>query len=112
MSKQSHLLHQMNAKNEAKYAYLFQKKIDMAMQLVQDAAFLAAADVFQMGPGRCDAFGVAIREYVNEIAHMMHMDQQGDREYIYTREKVDQRLHQICRDKFEPWEVRYGEETT
>lgn len=40
---------------------------------------------------------------------MMLADQQSDLEYVYTREKVDQRLRQICGDKFEPWEVRYGE---
>lgn len=109
MAKPSHLLRKVNAQSKAKYAYLFQRKIDMAMQIVQDAAFLAAADVFQMGPGRCEAFGVAIREYVNEMARMMRADQQSDPEYVYTREKVDRRLRQICGDKFEPWEVRYGE---
>lgn len=109
MSKRNYLLHQMNAKNEAKYASLFQRKISMTMQIVQDAAFLAASDVFQMGPGRCEAFGVAIRNYVNEIAKTMYDDQKGDLDYVYTREKVDQRLKQICGDKFDPWEVRYGE---
>ena len=81
----------------------------MTMQIVQDASFLAAADAFQMGPGRCEAFGVAVREYVNEMARIMRADQQNDPEYVYTREKVDRRLRQICGDKFEPWEVRYGE---
>lgn len=109
MAKPSHLLRKVDAQNEAKYAYLFQRRIDMAMQIVQDAAFLAAADVFRMGPGRCEAFGVAIREYVNEMARMMRADQQSDPEYVYTRAKVDQRLRKICGDKFEPWEVRYGE---
>lgn len=109
MSKPSHLLRKIKAQNEAKYDYLFRKKIDMAMQIVQDAAFLAAADVFQMGPGRCEAFGAAIRDYVNEIASTMCTDQEGDPEYVYTREKVDQRMRKICGDKFEPWEVRYGE---
>lgn len=84
-------------------------RYEQSMQIVQDAAFLAAADVFQMGPGRCEAFGVAVREYVNEMARIMRADQQNDPEYVYTREKVDRRLRQICGDKFEPREVRYGE---
>lgn len=109
MAKPSYLLRKVKAQSEAKYDYLFRKKIMMTMQLVQDAAFLAAADVFQMGPGRCEPFGAAIQTYVNEIARMMDIDQCGDAEYVYTREKVDQRLRQICGDKFEPWEVRYGE---
>lgn len=84
-------------------------RYEQSMQIVQDAAFLAAADVLQMGPGRCEAFGVAVREYVNEMARIMRADQQNDPEYVYTREKVDRRLRQICGDKFEPREVRYGE---
>lgn len=84
-------------------------RYEQSMQIVQDAAFLVAADVFQVGPGRCEAFGVAVREYVNEMARIMRADQQNDPEYVYTREKVDRRLRQICGDKFEPWEVRYGE---
>lgn len=109
MAKRSGILRKINAQNEAKYAHLFQRRIDMTMQIVQDAAFLAAADVFQMGAGRCEAFGVAIREYVNEIACTMLADQKSDPKYVYTREKVDRRLKQICGDKFEPWEARYGE---
>lgn len=110
MAKPSYLLRKVTAQSEAKYDYLFRKKIVMAMQMVQDAAFLAAADVFQMGPGRCEAFGVAIREYMNDITKMMDTDQGDDAKYVYTREKVDQRMKQICGDKFVPWEVRYGEQ--
>lgn len=109
MGKPSHLLQKINTQNEAKYASLFQKKIDMVMQLMQDAAFLAASDVFHMGPGRCEAFGIALIGYVNEIAKMMCDDQMCDKQYAYTREKVDQRMRQICGDKFETWEVRYGQ---
>lgn len=110
MAKPSYMLRKMNAKNEAKYEKLFHEKIQMTMQIMQDAAFLAAADVFQMGPGRCEAFGAAIRDYVNEMALMMYEDQKSDPEYVYTREKVDQRLKQICGDKFQSWEERYETE--
>lgn len=62
-----------------------------------------------MGPGRVESFSNALRTYVNEMANMMHMDVNGDPEYVYTREQVDQRLKKICGDKFQPWEVRYND---
>lgn len=101
------MIRRMEEKYRIKYDILFTKKLSMAMQIVQDSAFLAAADVFKMGPGRCEAFGNAIQDYVNEIAKTMDKDQDGDPEYVYTREKVDERLRKICGDKFQSWEKRY-----
>lgn len=109
MPKPSYLIRKLQAKERLRHDLRLSREIDDAMQIVQDAAFLAAADVFHMGPGRCEAFGVAIRDYVNEMARMRVMDRKADPEYVYTREKVDARLRKICGDKFQPWEVRYGE---
>lgn len=85
--------------------------MDMLQQMCLDAAFMAAAEVFQMGPGRCETFGQAMVEYVHEIARLMVDDARDDPEMEYTKEKVDRRLRKICGDKFEPWEVRYGAKT-
>ena len=76
-------------------------------QEVVDSAFMAASDVFQMGPGRCEAFGQKIIEYRDEIAKLINSDYEDDQELVYAKAKIDQRLKQICGDKFEPWEVRY-----
>lgn len=107
--KSNTMLDKLKAQYEIKYRILFDKKMDMVMQLTYDSAFLAAADVFHMGPGRCEAFGTALKGYLTEIAAMMNDDQKGDMDYVYAREKVDQRLKQICGENFDPWEVRYGE---
>lgn len=107
--KSNQMLNKLKAQYELKYRILFDRKMDMVMQLTYDSAFLAAADVFHMGPGRCETFGTALNGYLTEIAEMMNEDQNGDKDYIYTKEKVDQRLKQICGEGFDPWEVRYGE---
>lgn len=51
-----------------------------------------------------------VREaFCNEMAAIRAEDKKSDPQYVFTREKVDARLKQICGDKFDPWEVRYGE---
>lgn len=110
MAKPSYLLRKIDAQKQLVHEIALSREVDRVTQMVQDAAFFAAADVFQMGPGRCEAFGAALRKYVNEMARMMCMDKEGDPECVYTKEKVDQRMKRICGDKFAPWEVRYGED--
>lgn len=108
MSKRSGLLLRMNAKNKLQYAMRLDKEIDILRQMCIDSAFMAANDVFQMGPGRCEQFGQAMTEYLMEMSSMMLEDAKSDKDLAYTQEKVDQRLKKICGDKFVPWEERYG----
>lgn len=109
MAHQSGLLKRMKADSAAKTAASTWRNLMTACQMVTDAALLAAHDVFQLGPGRAAKFVAAIKKYTNEIAALLVEDGKTDRDYIYTREKVDQRLKQICGEDFDPWEVRYGE---
>lgn len=53
---------------------------------------------------------MAFTEAVNDIGTMMFEDQQDDKEFVYTKARVDRRLKEICGENFEPWEVRYGQE--
>lgn len=111
MPKPSALLRRMDARKQLEHDKRLEKEVHTVTQMVVDAAFLAASDVFQMGPGSCEAFANAIKKYTNEMARMMVMDKQGDPEYIYTKEKVDERLKKICGEKFQPWRERYGDST-
>lgn len=77
-------------------------------QMCLDAAMIAANEVFNMGPTRCDDFACAFIEALNEIAHMTVQDAKTDKELWYTKDKVDKRLKKICGDKFQPWEKRYS----
>ena len=64
----------------------------------------AANEVFNMGPSRVEAFCNAFSDALVSIAQMTVSDT-PDMEY--TKAKLDQRLKQICGDKFQPWEERY-----
>lgn len=104
------LLRRIEAKYAAHYAALYHAKIGMTLQIAQDAAMIAANEVLQMGPGRAKEFALAFTEAVNDIGVMMFEDQQDDKEFVYTKARVDRRLKEICGENFEPWEVRYGQE--
>lgn len=56
MPKPSATLARIKAEAEAKYNALFHLKMDMLMQMGQDAAMIAAHEVLQLGPGRSEAF--------------------------------------------------------
>ena len=87
---------------------LFMLYRDDLLQQCMDAAFMAAADVFHMGPGRCVEFGNTALRYLQEIADLVNSDFEDDKDLVYAREKIDRRMEQICGDNFDPWEVRYG----
>lgn len=77
---------------------------NISRQMCLDAAMMAANDVFNMGPSRCEAFQAAFSKYISEIATMGSQDT-ADLEY--TKDTIDRRLRQICGDKFVPWDERY-----
>lgn len=86
---------------------IFLKWSQSLQQEVMDAAFMAANDVLKMGPGRCEEFGRRVILYRNEISNLINSDAKDDPDIVYAKAKIDERLKQICGDKFEPWEVRY-----
>ncbi len=92
---------------QERYRREFALKCSMVQQLCVDAAFLAAADVFGMGPGRCEAFGRAMQGYVEQWAGMVLEDARDDKEIVYAKGAWDRRLAQVCGKNFQPWEERY-----
>ena len=105
------MLAKMEAKMEARYNALFHARMDMLMQMGQDAAMIAANDVLKMGAGRAPDFCRAYIEAMNTMARMYVEDQQDDAEFVYAKTKIDEKIKAIVGDKnFAPWEVRYGKE--
>lgn len=80
----------MLAAIEEKYNRLFHLKMDMLMQMGQDAAMIAAHDVLQMGPGRARDFCVAYIEAMNSMARMGVDDQRDDKDFVYAKAKIDE----------------------
>lgn len=85
----------------------YEGKLFTGVQMVTDAAVIAAAQVFGMGPARCERFVGAMTECLNEISALINDDGLSDWDIVYTKEKIDRRMRRICGEKFEPWEVRY-----
>lgn len=111
MPKQNAMLARMEARLRAQYDAAFSAKINMVMQMGQDAAMIAANEVLQMGKGRAEAFCLAYMKAANEIARMMKEDQKDDPDFEYAKAKIDQRIRAIIGvEIFVPWEVRYGQE--
>lgn len=99
----------MIAKIEAKYNALFHRRMDMLLQMGQDAGMIAAHETLGMGPGRAVQFCVAYREAMNGIARMVVDDQKDDEEFWYAKAKVDEQIRAIVgEDHFAPWDERYG----
>ena len=102
----------MLSRIEARYNALFHAKMDMLMQMGQDAAMIAAHDVLGMGPGRSADFCAAYIEAMNGMARMVVEDQKDDKEFVYAKAKIDEQIRAIVGEKnFVPWEGRYGHET-
>ena len=109
--KQNAMLARMEAKLRLQYDYAFERKINMVMQMGQDAAMIAANEVLQMGKGRAKDFCLAYMKAANEMSRMMKEDQKDDPDFEYAKAKIDQRIRAIIGDEiFVPWEVRYGQE--
>lgn len=81
------------------------RRTNTAVQMAKDAAMIAANEVFQMGPGRANAYSDAFDRAMVEIAKLTVGDT-PDMEY--TKAKVDERLKAICGEGFQQWEERYG----
>ena len=110
MPKHNAMLARIEAAAEARYQKRLRASMDMLLQMGQDAAMIAAHDVLQLGPGRAEAFCVAYREAINDMARRVVDDQMDDPEFVYAKAKIDEQIRAIVGpEKFAPWEERYGE---
>lgn len=107
--KPNAMLARLQEQADAKYRMLFHLKMDMLMQMGQDAAMIAAHDVLGMGPGRAEQYCAAYIKTVNDMARMVCEDQADDGDFVYAKAKIDQQIRAIVGEQnFCPWEERYG----
>lgn len=79
------------------------------MQMAQDAAFMAANEVFNLGPGRAEAFGKAFIKYANELAELIVTDSKDDKSVEYAKTVIDRKLLPIVGEElFVMFDERYG----
>ena len=115
MAKQNPML----AKIEAKYAAEYEMKLAVAkaqymlqlqigFQQCCDAAIMAIDDVFDVNAYSAEKFVKTHIEYMNEISHMVAVEDADDPSFEWTKAKVDERLLKIVgAENFVPWEERY-----
>lgn len=106
--KKNNFIQKIEAEMEAKYNAIFNLKMDMLMQMGQDAGMIAANEVFKMGAGRAPDFCVAYIEAMNTMAKLVVEDQLEDNEFWYAKSKIDEKIRAIVgEENFVPWERRY-----
>ena len=112
MAKSNPMLRKLEAQMEAKYAILFHTKMDILLQIGEDAVIIAAHDALGMGKGRAVNFTATYRETINAIARLTMDDGEFDKELTYTKAKLDERLRAIVGDEaFADWDTRYKNKT-
>lgn len=110
MPKPNAVLTRLEANLRARYDAAFNARINMVMQLGQDAAMIAANQVLHMGKGRAEQFCRAYMKAANEMARILREDQRDDEDFEYAKATIDRRIRSIIGDDiFVPWDVRYGQ---
>lgn len=104
MAKPSAFAMKMQAKQAAEINY----NRKFTTRWCEDAALLAANEVFQRRGDKLAEFRDAYRRWADDIARMTIDDAKGDRSLEYTKDRLDARLREIMGDAFESWDERYG----
>lgn len=105
MPKPSAYRQKIQAAQAAEISY--QRKF--TIQWCEDAALLAANEVFRRRGEKLAEFRDAFRTIITEIANMTIDDARGDKSLEYTKDRLDGRLRSVLDEKdFEDWDMRYG----
>jgi hypothetical protein len=85
------------------------RKLMMGMQMADDAALMAADDVFDVNEYSAERFHERHIFYVNKMSHMAVVEDADDPNMEWTKDTIDRRLLQIVgKDNFVPWDERMG----
>lgn len=99
--KQSGFLARMTAQKEREKL----ETLRFTRQLITDMSVIALNNVFGFGAERLKKYADEMLRVYEEYADIWNRDT-ADTEF--SRDKLDQKLRQICGEYFKPWEVRYG----
>lgn len=75
------------------------------LQMASDAAILAANQVFGAGPKRAKQFHETMQQIFFEIVKMTTED---TTDIEYTKQRLDEALHRVLGENFQPWDKRYS----
>lgn len=104
MPQKNPMLERLRLQAELKYKNM----IPMAQQMSFDAALIALGDVFGFGPKRAKEFAAKYVEIVDEMSDLINKDGISDKEIVYAKERIDERLRKVVgEDEFAEWDCRY-----
>lgn len=107
MAKKSGLMNKLEHQYRAEFYAQRNMYAHISRQMYLDAALIAAHKVFGIGPKRAKLFAEEFIKAMNEIAERIVEDSKDDKDFVYTRAKIDELLKQICGENFASWEERY-----
>lgn len=83
------------------------KRQDTLTQMLLDAVVLADNEIFHRTGDIVAKHCAAVLTALDEISHATLEDAKDDKEFIYAKTKLDERLEKILGKHFQPWDERY-----
>lgn len=108
MAKPSPMIQKLIAKERAEAAFRLDRAVSFAKALTQDAAVLAAHEVFGLGQGRVVEFVMALCRHILDWQEAISEDRADDPEIAFAKERIDRILRPIYGDWMPEFDIRYG----
>lgn len=83
------------AAQEFKLEYGYRAKLNVLLQITEDACVLSTKNVRGLGPDSAKALRQEFRKMVNTISELLVMDSKDDPDIVWSRDKVDKALAEI-----------------
>ena len=97
----------MLANLEASINAVWMSRLNTTIKMGLDAAIMAANEVLGLGAGRTPEFKQAYIRAMNTMSDMIMEDSKSDKELVYSKHTIDERLKQIVgKENFQPWNER------
>lgn len=110
MSTKNWLATQITAAARETARRMIAEQTQARLQIGFDAAFIAAHEVFGLGPGRAQAFSDAYHAAMDELATLFVDDGENDAALEYAKAKRDEAMRAIVGDElFVPFDQAYGQ---
>lgn len=96
------------ASQEAKLEYGYRARLNVLLQMAEDACVMSTADVRGLGQENAALLRQTFRQTINAISELLVEDSKDDADIVYSRAKVDKRLEQIEGPNAREWDDRYA----
>lgn len=93
---------------EAKLEYGYRAKLNVLLQMAEDACLLSTKNVRGLGPASAQALRQEFRKMMNTISELLVEDSKDDPDIVWSRDKVDKALVEIeGPENAKEWDARF-----